>query len=62
MNNYIDMEIERDRSIYPRGMKHYSKETVLENTLFDCRFLAHRVKMILKGDDDGKEKNKSYGA
>ena len=52
MQDYLNMKILRDRSAYPTGMKHYSKETIVENNLFDINLIGHKVKGILKGEDD----------
>lgn len=51
MQDYLNMEILRDRSAYPTGMKHYSKDTIVENNLFDINLIGHKVKGILKGED-----------
>lgn len=53
-NDYINMEIEREHSRYPRGLKHKRKDTILENSLFDLELIAYKVIGIAKGQDDGK--------
>ena len=54
MMNYEDIEIERERSHYPRGLKHKRKDTIIENSLFDFELLVYKVVGIAKGQNDGK--------
>ena len=49
MKIYENMEVERERSKYPRGLKHYSKETITENSLFDIDLALYKLKSIWKG-------------
>lgn len=55
--NYENIEIEREHSRYPRGLKHKRKDTILENSLFDLELLMYKVIGIAKGQDDGKTDN-----
>ena len=50
--DYLDLNIERDRSEYPRGLRHYTKEKLIENSLFDLHLLWHKVTGIVKGHED----------
>ena len=55
--NYEEIEIVREHSEYPRGLKHKRKDTILENSLFDLELLAYKVIGIAKGQDDGTTDN-----
>lgn len=57
MKKYLDLEIEREHSKYPRGLKHYSKSELFENTLFDIDLIWHKVKGVWKGHENGKRNN-----
>lgn len=57
MKEYEDIQIERDRSRYPKGMRHYSKLSVWENSLFDLDLLRYKLNNLLKGDNDGETDN-----
>lgn len=55
--NYEDMEIKREHSRYPKGLKHKSKDTMIENSLFDLEYIGYKLKGIFKGATDGKTDN-----
>lgn len=50
--DYENLEVKRDRSDYPTGLKHYSTETILENSLLDIDLIGHKVKSIFGGNDN----------
>lgn len=52
MEDYLNMKIERDRSDYPTGLKHYNKDTIAENSLFDIELMKYKAKAIVKGQDN----------
>lgn len=54
MIDYEELNVEREYSQYPRGLKHYSKKAIIENSLFDIDLLAYKIASILKGENDGK--------
>lgn len=53
MKRYEDLMIEREHSRYPRGLKHFSKERLFENSLFDLELIKYKLISIAKGQDDG---------
>lgn len=57
MKMYEEMTIEREHSKYPRGLKHYSKESLFENSLFDFELISYKLRNIWKGDFYGKGDN-----
>lgn len=57
MKEYEDIQIERDRSRYPKGLRHYSKLSVWENSLFDLDLLRYKLTNLLKGAYDGETYN-----
>lgn len=57
MKEYEDIQIDRDRSKYPRGLRHYSKESVFENSLFDFELIRYKLSGLLKGDQNGETNN-----
>lgn len=54
MEKYLNMEIKRDRSDYPTGLKHYNKDTIAENSLFDIELMKYKAVGIVKGQDNEK--------
>ena len=61
MINYENLEIDRDRSKHPRGMKHYNTDSILESAILDIELATYRLKCLLKGDDY-EEKNVHDGS
>lgn len=62
MKRYLNIEIERNRSKYPRGLRHYSKEGLVESILFDHELASYKIKGIAKGqnnDEERRERNKT---
>ena len=59
MKRYMDLKIEREHSKYPRGLKHFSKDRIFENCLFDLDIIWYKVRSIWKGGEDGK-RNKTW--
>lgn len=57
MKRYLNIEIEREHSDYPRGLKHKKKDTLYENSLFDLEIILHKVAGIWKGHGNGKRNN-----
>lgn len=57
MKKYLNIEINREHSKYPRGLKHYSKHELFENTLFDIDLITYKIQNIWKGDGYGKRDN-----
>lgn len=55
MRDYTKLKIERDRPNYPRGLKHYAKDTIAENSLFDIELAKYKLKSIVKGQNNGEE-------
>lgn len=53
LNEYEKMEMKRERSDYPRGLKHKRKDTIIENSLFDIELLVYKVIGIVKGVGNG---------
>lgn len=53
MKRYEDLKIEREHSRYPRGLKHFSKESLFENSLFDLELIKYKLISIAKGQGDG---------
>lgn len=51
MIDYENMIIERERSEFPTGLKHYAKDTIIENNLFEGDLIQYKLKGILKGED-----------
>lgn len=63
MEDYLNMKIERDRSDYPTGLKHYNKDTIAENSLFDLELMKYKAKAIVKGqDNEGDTRHKAESA
>lgn len=54
---YEKIQIERERSDYPRGLRHKRKDTILENSLFDLELIKYKVIGIAKGQGNGKRNN-----
>ena len=57
MKRYEEMQIDREHSKYPQGLKHYSKHELFENTLFDIELIAYKLRGLWKGNEDGKRDN-----
>lgn len=55
MIDYENLEIERERPDYPTGLKHYKKDTVAENSLFDIDLMTYKAVGIVKGQDNEKD-------
>lgn len=55
MIDYESMEVEREYSRYPKGLRHYTKHALIENSLFDIELIKYKLKGLLKGHDNGKE-------
>ena len=62
MIDYLNIEIERDRPEYPLGLKHYKKDELFENSLFDYELVKSKIIGIVKGADDGTEDNARHQA
>lgn len=58
MIDYENLEIERERPDYPTGLKHYKKDTIAENSLFDIDLVAYKAVGIVKGQSNEKD---TYG-
>lgn len=52
MIDYENLIIEREEREYPIGLKHYSTETILENSLLDVDLIGHKLKNIFGGNDN----------
>lgn len=61
MEEYLNIEIERDYSRYPRGLKHFKKEEIIENSLFDIDLMSYKLTNIIKGGDTDEETDKTDG-
>lgn len=59
MIDYENLVIERERPDYPTGLKHYKKDTVAENSLFDIDLMAYKAVGIVKGQDNDRETSES---
>ena len=54
MKEYEDIQIERDRSKYPTGLRHYNKDSIWENSLFDFDLILYKLTGLMKGDNNGE--------
>lgn len=57
MKRYLNIQIDREHSDYPSGLKHKRKDTLYENSLFDLELIWHKVSGIWKGHGNGKRNN-----
>lgn len=57
MKRYLNIQIDREHSEYPSGLKHKKKDTLYENSLFDLEVVWHKVAGIWKGHGNGKRNN-----
>lgn len=55
MRDYENLDIEREYSKYPRGLKHYSKERLFENSLFDIALFKYKVSSLVKGETNDED-------
>ena len=62
MIDYENVNIEREYSKYPRGLKHFAKDTVTENSLFDFELIKYKFKALLKGVNNDEKENTQNGA
>lgn len=62
MIDYENLIVERERSEFPTGLKHFKKDEIYENSLFDLELTKHKVVSIVKGHEDGKEDTTGYKA
>ena len=58
--DYEEMIVVRQRSKYPKGLRHFSKESIAEDSLFSFELIKHFLLGLLKGVSD-EEENKSNG-
>lgn len=58
--DYEEMVVVRQPSKYPKGLRHFSKESIAEDSLFSFELIKHFVLGLLKGVSD-EEENKSDG-
>ena len=57
MKRYLNIQIDREHSDYPSGLKHKKKDTLYENSLVDLELIWHKVAGIWKGHGNGKRNN-----
>lgn len=56
MKRYREIKIFRENSDYPTGLKHYKRDTTIENSLFDIELIKYKVMGLLKGHENDKER------
>lgn len=60
VKDYEEMVVVRQPSKYPKGLRHFSKESIAEDSLFSFELIKHFLLGLLKGVSD-EEENKSDG-
>lgn len=55
MLDYENLEVARDRSKHPRGLKHYNTDSVIESAILDVELALYRLKCLIRGTDHEEE-------
>ena len=55
MLDYENLEVARDRSNHPRGLKHYNTDSVIESAILDVELALYRLKCLIRGTDYEEE-------
>ena len=55
MLDYEHLEVERDRSSHPRGLKHYNTDSVIESAILDVELALYRLKCLIRGTEYEEE-------
>ena len=61
MIDYENVKVEREHSKYPRGLKHFAKDTLAENSLFDFELVKYKLMALLKGVTNDEKENTKNG-